>query len=70
MKRRFLFSSLAILIPFLINGLANSADLMPMKIGQKFIYTDTDSADPPDSHAAELTVIEKVRVCYNVYFHC
>ena len=69
MKRHFLFSLLAILVPFLINGMANSADLFPMKIGQKLIYTRTDSADPPNIWNTELRVIEKVRMCSNDYFH-
>jgi len=69
MKKHFLFSSLAILVLFLINGLANSADLMPMKIGLKFIYKETESTDPPNSWFAELRVIGKVRMCSNDYFH-
>jgi len=69
MKRRFLFSSLAILVPFLINGIANSVDLFPMKIGKIFIYKAKDSADPPNSWNFEFRVIKKVSMCSNDYFY-
>jgi hypothetical protein len=68
MKKHFLFPSLAILVPFLINGMANSADLWPMKIGQKFIYKRTDSANPPNSWNNEMEVIKKENVCSKEYF--
>ena len=69
MKRQFIFSSLALLVPFLIIGISNSADLFTFKVGQKFIYIRTNSAEPPDLWFSELRVIEEVTVCYNDYFH-
>ena len=43
--------------------------LAPMRIGQKFIYKKTDSANPPNSWNFELRVIKEVSMCSNDYFH-